>query len=388
MDSSKIASLFILFGLSILSGTLSILMVKCLINKFENSGKLKRTVSLMNCFSGGVFFGVSLLNLLPEAREAMENALEHYNYHTEYPLTELLLCVGLFLILAIEHFSHMCCSPKKKLQEKSPILGSTSNAVKPQAPHKEEKEKNKIQCNGIGHSADVKDKGNEILVHSEFEDSSYADDLTYHTYGTVDESLDKSGINPFAGSGLSRDGTPFQTEVVFYNSDRIIIRNKASPEVDVKPSTHDAIRSALDIDADDIRRLKIRGIVLMVALSLHMIFDGLAIGLMTKSSKVWQLLGAVALHKCLVFFTIGLQSLEILASAKKAVFVIVFLAIISPIGILIGEAINSSDDVTARETVSAVLQGIATGTFLFVTFFRDSISGIGRTRSRIAENYV
>ncbi|XP_052227465.1 zinc transporter ZIP2-like [Dreissena polymorpha] len=239
------------------------------------------------------------------------------------------------------------------------------------------KEKNKIQCNGIGNSADVKDNGNEILVHSEFEDSSYADDLTYHTYGTVGESVDKSGINPYAGSGLSRDGTPFQTEVVFYNSDRIIIRNKASPEVDVKPSTHDVIRSALDIDADDIRRLKIRGIVLMVALSLHMIFDGLAIGLMTKSSKVWQLLGAVALHKCLVFFTIGLQSLEILASAKKSVFVIVFLAIISPIGILIGEAINSFDDVTARETVPAVLQGIATGTFLFVTFFEILFRELG-----------
>jgi zinc transporter 1/2/3 len=41
----------------------------------------------------------------------------------------------------------------------------------------------------------------------------------------------------------------------------------------------------------------------------------------------------------------------------------------SPCGVIIGESINLSGESEAKDLSSAILQGIATGTFLFVTFF-------------------
>ncbi|WAR14773.1 S39A3-like protein [Mya arenaria] len=292
METGKISGIFILFGLSFLSGTLSILTVKCLISKFGSSSKLKRAISLLNCFSGGVFFATSILDLLPEARESMEEAIKHYDFHTHYPLSELLLCIGFFLILTVEHFAHMFCAPRNKVE------------------HLKEK------------------KGEDV------------NDL---------KSVSKE--NPT--SNRKKDGFMLPAKETTIHS----------------PSTKEAIHSALETSVDDPARSKLRGIVLLIALSLHMIFDGLALGLLDKESKVWQLLAALALHKCLVFFTIGLQSLEILASVKKAILVVAALALVSPVGVLIGEFINNAGEEVSRDTASAILQGIATGTFLFVTFF-------------------
>ncbi|XP_052820860.1 zinc transporter ZIP3-like [Mya arenaria] len=363
METGKISGIFILFGLSFLSGTLSILTVKCLISKFGSSSKLKRAISLLNCFSGGVFFATSILDLLPEARESMEEAIKHYDFHTHYPLSELLLCIGFFLILTVEHFAHMFCAPRNKVEHLKEKKGEDVNDLK--SVSKENPTSNRKKDGFM-----LPAKESDILVYSEFEDSSYVDDVTYQTYGTVDGSVDGNSKVPYTGIGLSRNASPTETQIVFDNSDRIVIRN-GQPNIATihSPSTKEAIHSALETSVDDPARSKLRGIVLLIALSLHMIFDGLALGLLDKESKVWQLLAALALHKCLVFFTIGLQSLEILASVKKAILVVAALALVSPVGVLIGEFINNAGEEVSRDTASAILQGIATGTFLFVTFF-------------------
>ena len=339
MEVSKISSLFILLGLSFLSGTLSILTLKCLIDKLGTTNKLKKAISMMNCFSGGVFFATSILDLLPEAREAMDEALAHYDSDIHYPLTELLFCIGFFLILTLEHFAHFCFAPTGKGHGHD-LHSNIHPGLDPRSNTNGGFVEGSVTSSNGKRTKGFNTPGeSEILVRSEFEDSSYIDDVTYKTFGTVDGSLDKSMSNalPYHNIGLSRPSTPGETQIVFDNSDRILIRTPPThQETEHTPSTKEALSNAIDHEVQDQTISKLRGVVLLVALSLHMVFDGLALGLLDKDSKVWQLLAALSLHKILVFFTIGLQSLEILASAKKAIVVVGVLALVSPCGILLG----------------------------------------------------
>ncbi|XP_060598647.1 zinc transporter ZIP1-like [Ruditapes philippinarum] len=367
--TAKLASTFILFGLSVLSGVISCITVKCLVLKLGTSTKFTGAISLLNCFSGGVFFATSVLSLLPEARESMEHALEGFEYSSEYPFTELAMCIGFFMILMLEHIAHKCCSSN-----------TTTRPIRPENDPRS-KERNSMSESAradmtVGYrrvsgkrynGLNTKDP---IQVASDLEDSSYHDDMTYQTYGAVDESVDSPSNRPY--SEVRNDSANSKMrEVVFQDSDRILIRNAKVPkEVKIK-STNEALTEVRD-SADDNRdptRSRLRGLVLLIALSLHMIFDGLALGLLKDDSKVYELLAALCLHKVLVFFTIGVQTLELLASVKKTICVIVVFALMSPCGVIIGESINLSGESEAKDLSSAILQGFATGTFLFVTFF-------------------
>ncbi|KAL4232209.1 hypothetical protein ACF0H5_009784 [Mactra antiquata] len=353
VSTPKLVSGLVLFGISILCGTLACVCVKWLATRFGTTSQFKRIIGFINCFSGGVFFATCLLNLLPEARESMENALELYDWHSEYPFTELALGIGFFLIMAMEHISYSFCGAKTYTY--TPVPGT--NTV-PSLEHKGSVAYSKRQL-----SIEHKDP---VIVKADFEDSSGLDDVTYQNFGAVDTSADTSSVFPYATR--PRNETP-TTRVVFAESDQIVFKNSQRAEHKPEPSVRDILEGIKEESVQTLKQSKIRGIVLLAALSLHMIFDGLALGLLKSDSSVWTLLAALSLHKALVFITIGMQTYEILATVNKSVLVILVLSLVSPLGILIGESINSGDDPLTREMLSAILQGIATGTFLFVTFF-------------------
>lgn len=51
----------------------------------------------------------------------------------------------------------------------------------------------------------------------------------------------------------------------------------------------------------------LRGFFIILALSLHAIFEGIAMGLGQKASVVWYLCFAIAAHKFIIVFCVGLQ---------------------------------------------------------------------------------
>ena len=54
-------------------------------------------------------------------------------------------------------------------------------------------------------------------------------------------------------------------------------------------------------------QVAMRGFFILLAISLHAIFEGIAIGLGAKASFVWYLCFAIAAHKFIIAFCIGLQ---------------------------------------------------------------------------------
>jgi len=112
----------------------------------------------------------------------------------------------------------------------------------------------------------------------------------------------------------------------------------------------------------------VRSLILLLALSIHMLFDGLELGLLEHESDVWSLLGALSLHKILIFISLGLTLVESVSTVKFAVS-IGLLSLFSPIGVGIGIAMTAQEESIGLSMASAVLQAVAVGTFLYVTMF-------------------
>ena len=134
--------------------------------------------------------------------------------------------------------------------------------------------------------------------------------------------------------------------------------------------------SHLIIEDSVVRSL--RGLLVVLALSVHELFEGLAVGLESSTSNVWYMFGAVSAHKLVIAFCIGVELITIQTKVLLTVIYVFTFAIVSPIGIGIGIAI--SDDQGSADVPSVILQGLASGTLLYIVFFeilqRDKNGGL------------
>ncbi|XP_066151410.1 zinc transporter ZIP1-like [Euwallacea fornicatus] len=119
---------------------------------------------------------------------------------------------------------------------------------------------------------------------------------------------------------------------------------------------------------DDSIKNPLGGFLAVVALSFHAIFEGLAVGLEGSVEKVWYLFGAIATHKLVIGFCVGI---ELVTSKTKAMLVVLYIgtfAVVTPLGIGIGIIISDWGS-NQENLICVVLQGMAAGTLLYVVFF-------------------
>uniref|UniRef100_A0A8D0BIM3 Solute carrier family 39 member 2 n=1 Tax=Salvator merianae TaxID=96440 RepID=A0A8D0BIM3_SALMN len=110
-----------------------------------------------------------------------------------------------------------------------------------------------------------------------------------------------------------------------------------------------------------------RAFVLFLSLSFHSIFEGLAIGVQKEETNAIQLCLAVLIHKAIVVFSLALKLVQSGTKARWTMLYLVVFALMSPagIGVGIGVSLSNSD---GSGLAQAVLEGVAAGTFLYVTF--------------------
>lgn len=107
---------------------------------------------------------------------------------------------------------------------------------------------------------------------------------------------------------------------------------------------------------------------LVLALSAHSVFEGLALGLQEEGGKLGSLFVGVAIHETLAAVALGVSMVKAALPMRDAFKLAVTVSLMIPLGIGVGMGIESAQTM-AGSIVSVVLQGLAAGTFLFVTFF-------------------
>lgn len=81
---------------------------------------------------------------------------------------------------------------------------------------------------------------------------------------------------------------------------------------------------------------EIRNILIVVAISFHGIFEGMAIGLQSTEMDVWYLFLAVSLHECTILFCIGVELISSKTKVCRMITYILVVSLVSPVGIAIG----------------------------------------------------
>ena len=112
-----------------------------------------------------------------------------------------------------------------------------------------------------------------------------------------------------------------------------------------------------------------RSLMLLFALSFHRVFEGMAIGLQQSSSQMLSITVAIVVHEAIVSFSLGISLAQSDLSLKSFLVSNLIQCLSSPLGIALGIPLSSLPYSIARDTMSGTLQGIAGGTFIYVTFF-------------------
>ncbi|XP_039996817.1 zinc transporter ZIP1 [Xiphias gladius] len=110
-----------------------------------------------------------------------------------------------------------------------------------------------------------------------------------------------------------------------------------------------------------------RSFMLFLSLSLHSVFEGLAIGLQNTDSKVLEICIAILVHKSIIVFSL---SVKLVQSAVRPIWVAAYIgvfAMMSPLGIAIGISVMEAQ-LEAGTLIQAILEGLAAGTFVYITF--------------------
>lgn len=133
------------------------------------------------------------------------------------------------------------------------------------------------------------------------------------------------------------------------------------------PSVNDLEGSGHHVHVDFHAHSSFRSFMLFLSLSLHSVFEGLAIGLQTTNAKVLEICIAILVHKSIIVFSL---SVKLVQSAVKPLWVVLYVtvfAIMSPLGIGIGIVVIETER-QAGGLIQAVLEGLAAGTFIYITF--------------------
>ncbi|XP_039491133.1 zinc transporter ZIP1 isoform X1 [Drosophila santomea] len=269
----------------------------------RNRRRFPLTTSLLLCFGAGILLATALVHILPEVREQMNSKF-----------AEVAMCGGFFIIYFIDEFIHF-------------FFGEAIQHTHSPAAETPETEPTRRPTNGNG-------------------------------YGAVDERAPLLSAEPNTSHGHSRHHSHS-----VHDHD-----HPASASGCDEASVEDANARICHTSHTEPCAQSMTGTLgLFVALSLHSAIEGLAIGVQNSSTKVLFLLGAVACHKFVMGFCLGLEFRSNPQTSFRAQFVgISVFALGAVIGIGLGMLIVDVPAAWSSKTLP-IVQALAGGTLFYVT---------------------
>ncbi len=357
----KIICLGLMFILTLLFGLIPVKLVhhfkrKALIDGNKASQHLNRALTLMGCFSGGVFLGTTLLHLFPEVKEMTQQVLNDYKFKTKFAVAEFMISMGFFLVMFLEHL----------------VMSLQHHHGDVDLESENDKDETNPLLKGYGTIEPTEHKKGTIESQDGYHDHEDRDS-EHHQYNHNDTKCSRRQETSSHGHHLDTH-SPYPPDVVQGGTCVHIINPSHHQHHHIEPDQLGGVRS----------------FILLLAMSLHTVFEGMAIGLQKTESATWNLFIAIIIHKCIIAFTLGIQFMENLKYMKRAILFVVLFAFMSPLGVAIGTAVTESgtSNELATNTASATLQALATGTFIYVTFFEVLYKEVGADHSLVKVLFI
>jgi zinc transporter ZupT len=129
----------------------------------------------------------------------------------------------------------------------------------------------------------------------------------------------------------------------------------------------------------------VASVILLLALSVHSIFDGLAIGVSSKNNEVISITAAVLAHKGFAGYALGSSLVASEMNVRRYYIMVLIFSSCSVIGIYLGICLEALVAATAAEggekynnsdTLVGIIQAIVAGTFLYVSIVEIGLKEI------------
>lgn len=340
---AKATAMTVLFVAALCAGLIPFQLAKWF--KWENGatekGRAGLVVSLLLAFGGGVLLCTTFLHLLPEVKENVEalqasGDLPEFGFH----FAELLMCIGFFTMYLIEQCVHAYLHSRDAKQAETAFRRGVSVR---ESSIVARRKKISEQRNGSISIAD--------LIENDAENDKYLSQVEI-----VPSQSAKVNAAPIGG------GDHHLHNSNHHNLHPVNHNGHSHMHLSINHSSGDA---KVDVD---IFVSSLRGLLIVLALSVHELFEGLAVGLEGSASNVWYLFGAVAAHKLVLAFCVGVELIVARTHKWLALVYVLTFSAVSPLGIGIGILVSGGESGTTS-IVSAILQGLASGTLLYVVFF-------------------
>lgn len=330
-----------------------------------NSNANARSATLVKCllyFGGGVLLCTTFLHLLPEVRETVEGLQECGAFpKLSFPLVELLMCAGFFFMFLIEELIHSYIHRNKHEQAGAAFERGHSirHSYVMRHPSHKCQDDNETQMfdecatsnNNTSGSGTIKSLTRRDLYCSDIEDQK-----NHHQHNSHQRAPSATVNTTTAGSANPHNFHSHNHHSHSYGHSHFPVNENSDTTSTAAAAVDDIIKSSL------------RGLLIVLALSVHELFEGLAIGLEGSASNVWFMFAAVSAHKLVLAFCVGVELIVAHTKTYLSVLFVFTFAVVSPIGIGIGMLVSNQDS-TASSIPSAILQGLACGTLLYVVFF-------------------
>ncbi|VDM42848.1 unnamed protein product [Toxocara canis] len=363
---------FILLGLMVtttfLCGLLPLRLLKFLRKSAASAATSakQRNVSLvlclLTCFSGGVFLATCFLHLFPELKEHLSKMEEEYEFHVSYPVAELLSCCGFFLLFFLEELFLLVVPGLGHSHGPPSANFMHSEAIHDRNERETENvcERNHTEMSACdGSTPEVKICKSSCNSNIKDEDSSPKQGLLCSTNSTTSSQSNErahciSALHSQCHSTRRRGVNFAEPEACETNCEAV----KEDPPILMKSMPHAHIHG-------------VRSITFVLAISFHSVIEGLALGVQDDAAELSALFISLMVHKVIVAFSVGLQLGRTHAHALGWVCgSLLLLALMSPLGGLIGMFVqNAQMDTKLKDFIILIMQGLAVGTFIYVTFF-------------------
>lgn len=327
---AKGTSMVVLGGVAFLITILPVFVERQLTSRgfSKKSSHLKsKVLSLFLSFGGGVLLSTTFIHLLPEVAENIEALQKVGKLPEEFPLPlpELIMCVGFFMMYFIEELVHMFMHSRGR---KDASQGCDNTLAVP------------LEAD-MSLSEAYKEVLHQDMIRVAFT-PPHEEDISIFT----------KNVGRNYGSSCTNNVEVNQNHHDHYDHDH---------------QHHDLPDHHHQVIPDDPHSL--RELLMVLALTVHEAFEGLAIGLESSVGAVWYMLAAVAIHKCVIAFCIGVELVSGRVSLALSVFYAIIYSFASPFGIAVGLLLSSTNQDGTTLLLSVGLQGLATGTLLYVVFF-------------------
>ncbi|PAV67015.1 hypothetical protein WR25_18368 [Diploscapter pachys] len=322
----------------IAAGLIFVTLVLCtlapycyLLSSSRNEARHNSLLSVANCLACGIFLSTCFLGLLPHVRH-QEMVLRGTNgtgnskepsqsqaFLSPMITTESVVLLGFLLILLIEQAVAMCSS------------SSSANSPQHSGHHSHSRLATSCDANGNDPVKRLPTLRN-LLERS--------DDVT----------------------GGDEDGLPLvDTSLLDDEDEQDIVFRSGSPGMQTGSGMHGHSHS-LPLSSEG---LTARTLFLFLGLSIHSLFEGIALGVQKERSDFINVLIAIMFHEVLCCVAYGVSMAQQRTSTRAALPTVLILSATIPAGMLIAIIVDQVDTANTN-VVRFVLEGLAAGTFVYV----------------------